>query len=76
MFDIEAINEQIGGVGHDILAIRKGKFRAEIVQANESKKTKILSSAKYSKDAKENLLSLTEEISAGAKLSSTPNNDI
>ena len=59
MFDIENINEQIGGVGNNIRATRKGKLKAEVVQADGSKTTKIPRPVKYSKDAKEKLLSLT-----------------
>ena len=59
MFDIENINEQIGGVGNNIRATRKGKLKAEVVQADGSKSTKIPRPVKYSKDAKEKLLSLT-----------------
>ena len=76
MFDIENINKQIGGVGNNIHLTRKGKLKAEVVQADESKSTKILSPVKYSKDAKENLLSITAEMTAGAKLSSTTINEI
>ena len=76
MFDIENINEQIGGVGNNIRPTRKGRLKAEVVQADGSKTTKILSPAKYSKDAKEILLSLTAEMAAGAKLSSTTDNVI
>ena len=76
MFDIENINEPISGVGNNVRATRKGKLRAKVVQVDGSKTTKILSQAKYSKDAKENLLSLTAEMTAGANLSSTTNNDI
>ena len=76
MFHIETMNEQIGHVGNNIRATRKGKLKAEVVQADGSKTTKILSPAKYSKDAKENLLSLTAEMAAGAKLSSTTDNVI
>ena len=76
MFDVETINEQIGGVGNNICATRKGKLRANILQADGTKKTKVLSPVKYSKDAQENLLSITAEMSAGAKLSSNPNKDI
>ena len=67
---------KIGGVGYNIRANRKGKLKAEVVQADGSKSTKILSPAKYFKDAKENLLSITAELTAGAKLSSTTNNEI
>ena len=68
------INKQIGGVGNNIRAARKGKLKAEVVQADGSKTTKILSPAKYySKEAQENLLSLTAEMTAGARLSSTTN---
>ena len=42
MFDIEAINEQIGDVGINIRTTRKGKLRADIVQVDGSKKIKIL----------------------------------
>ena len=76
MFGIETINEQIGGVGNNIRPTRKGRLKAEVVQADGSKTTKILSPAKYSKDAKENLLYLTAVMTAGAKLSSTTNDDI
>ena len=55
---------------------RKGKLRAEVIQADGLKKTKILSPVKYSKDATENSLSITAEMSTGAKLSSTSNNEI
>ena len=75
MFDIEAINKQIGGVGNNIHAIRKGKHRAQIVQADGTK-TKVLSPVKYSKDSKENVLSLTADMTAGAKLSSSLNKHI
>ena len=74
MLDIEAIKEQIGDVGNNMHAIKKGKLRADVVQADRSKKTKVLSPIKYSKN--ENLLSLTAELSVGAKLSSSSNNDI
>ena len=37
MFDIEAINKQIGGAGNNIHATRKGKHIAEIVQADGTK---------------------------------------
>ena len=76
MFDIETTNEQIRGVGNNIRATRKGKLKAEVVQADRSKTTKTFSPVKYSKDAKEHLLSLTAEMTAGAKLSSTTNNDM
>ena len=76
MFDVEIINEQIGGVGNNICATRKGKLRANILQADGTKKTKVLSPVKFSKDAQENLLSITAEMSAGAKLSSNSNKDI
>ena len=76
MFDIENINEQNSGGGNNIHVTREGKLKAEVVQADGSKSTKILSPVKYSTDAKENLLSLTAEMTAGAKLSSTTNNDI
>ena len=76
MFDIENINEPISGVGNNVRATRKGKLRAKVVQVDGSKTTKILSQAKYSKDAKEILLSLTAEMAAGAKLSSTTDNVI
>ena len=70
------INKQIGGVGNNIRATRKGKLKAEVVQADGSKTTKILSPAKYySKEAQENLLSLTAEMTAGIKMASTTNND-
>ena len=32
---IETINKQIGGVGNNIRAIRKGKLKAEVVQDDE-----------------------------------------
>ena len=76
MFDIENIDEQIGDVGNNIRVTRKGKLKAEVVQADGSKTTKTLSPVKYSKNAKEKLLSLTTEMTAGAKLSSTTNNDV
>ena len=47
MFDIENINEQIGGVENNIRATRKGRLKAEVVQADRSKSTRILSSVKY-----------------------------
>ena len=47
MFDIETTNKQIDGVGNNIRATRKGKLKAEVVQADGSKTTKILSSFKY-----------------------------
>ena len=72
VFDVETINEQIGGVGNNICTTRKGKLRANILQADGTKKTKVLSPVKYSKDAQENLLTITAEMSAGAKLSSNP----
>ena len=76
MFDVEDINNQIGGVGNNIHATRKGKLKVEVVQADGSSSTRILNPVKYSKDAQENLLSITAEMTAGAKLSSTDNNDI
>ena len=76
MFDVEDIDDQIGGVGNNIRATRKGKLKVEVVQADGSSSTRILSPVKYSKDAQENLLSITAEMTAGAKLSSTDNNEI
>ena len=75
MFDTENINEQIGGVGNNMRTTRKGKLKTEVVQADGSKSTRILSPVKHSKDAKETLLSLAAEMTAGAKLSSATNND-
>ena len=49
MFDIETINEQISGVGNNIRATSKSKLKAEVVQADGSKTTTILSQVKYSK---------------------------
>ena len=76
MFGVKDINDQIGGVGNNIRATRKGKLKVEVVQAEGSSLTRILSPVKYSKDAQENLLSITAEMTVGAKLSSTDNNEM
>ena len=47
-----------------------------MVQADGSKPRRILSPVNYFKDTQENLLSITAEMTAGAKLWSADNNEI
>ena len=76
MYDIEDIYEQIGGVGSNIVATKKGKLKCRAVQANGSSTNKVLDPVKYSVQTRERLLSITNEMSKGAKLGCDANNNI
>lgn len=77
MYDVKNINELIGGIGPDaIVATKMGKKKCVIKQANGSTIEKILYPCKYSKDASDNLCSITSEQSKGATLSSDEKNNI
>lgn len=75
MYDVVAINERIGGIGSDVKATKKGKMRGLIKQADGTKTVKDLF-VKYCERAKENLFSITQELSKGAKLGSDDSNNI
>ncbi len=68
MYNIEDINEEIGGVRSNIRATKEGKLRCLTVQANGSSTKKVLDPIKYSKQACKGLLSITNEMNKGAKL--------
>eukprot|EP00956_Cyclotella_meneghiniana_P039716 scaffold177807_cov69-Cyclotella_meneghiniana.AAC.1 len=77
MYDVQDIHELIGGIGPDaIVATKMGKKKCVIKQANGSTTEKILYPCKYSKDASDNLYSITSEQSKGATLSSDNKNNI
>ena len=64
------------GVGAGIKATRKGKFRGFAVQANGVRTYLELGCVKYSAGLKQDLFSITAELSAGAKISNDRNNNI
>ena len=76
MYDLEEINENIGGVGGGVKATRKGKFRGLITQANGDKAYRNLDCVKYAAGLQEDLFSITAELTAGAKISNDENNNI
>ena len=76
MYDIEDIYEQIGGVESNIVATKKGKLKCRAVQADGSSTEKVLDPVKYSKQTRDQLLSITNEMSKGAKLGNDENNNI
>ena len=53
MYDIEDINEEIGGVGSNTKATRKGKLRCLAVQTDGSSIEKVPDPVKYSKNIRE-----------------------
>ena len=77
MYDVEEINELIGGIGPDaIVATKKGKKKCMIKQVDGTNIERILYPCKYCKDASDNLYSIMSEQSKGAKLSSNEKNNI
>ena len=76
MYDVETIKEAIGGVGDDVIATRKGKLRCLVKQADGSSTQRVLSPVKYCENAREGLLSITNEMSNGATLGSDGTNNI
>ena len=77
MYDVNDIHELIGGIGPEaIVATKMGKKKCVIKQADGSTTEKILYPCKYSKDASDNLFSITSEQSKGATLLSDTKNNI
>ena len=75
MYEVEHIHESIGGIGSDVKATKKGKLRSLIKQADGTSTVKVLQ-VKYCARANENLFSITQELSKGAKLGSDDSNNI
>ena len=76
MYDLEDIQDEIGGVGSAIKATRKGKFKGYILQADGTKTYRELDCVKYSAELEQDLFSITAELSAGARITSDENNNI
>ncbi len=76
MYNIKDIYEEIGGVRSNIVATKKGKLKCRAVQADGSSTKKVLDPVKYSKQTREQLLSITNEISKVAKLGNDEKNNI
>ena len=75
MYDIENINEMIGGIGGNVQLTKKGKLRCLVKQVDGTSTEKVLT-VKYGEKAGENLFSITKELSYGAKLGSNDENNI
>jgi hypothetical protein len=75
MYQVERIHESIGGIGSDVKATKKGKLQSLIKQADGTSTIKVLQ-VKYCARANENLFSITQELSKGAKLGSDDINNI
>ena len=77
MYDVEEINELIGGIGPDtIVATKKGKKKCMIKQADGTNIKRILYPCKYCKNYLDNLYSHMSEQSKCVKLSSDKKNNI
>ena len=75
MYDVEIIDQTISGIGNGVKAKKKGKLRCLIKQVDGTSTSKVLS-VKYCENANENLFSITQELSKGAKLGSDEENNI
>ncbi len=77
MYDVELIDEEIGGIGPtSIRATKKGKKKCLITQNDGTVTEKVLYPCKYAEDASDSLLSITSELSRGAQLSKDERNNI
>ena len=76
MYDVEEIQERIGGIeGTAIFATLKGKLGYTVQQA-DGRKIPIVLDVKYCKDAAQQLFSITYEMNRGAVLGQNERNDI
>ncbi len=77
MYDVEPIDESIGGIGPDPLrATKKGKKKCLIKQADGTLTEKVLYPCKYAADASDNLFSITAELNHGAQITNDQHNNI
>lgn len=76
MYDVEEIQERIGGIeGMTIFATLKGKLGCTVEQADGTT-TPIVLDVKYCKDAAQQLFSITYEMNRGAVLGQNERKDI